>query len=74
MEISKDDRDRIICAHLETPEGKKRFKQAFQKANAWAADQFKEGTLAWYFGRHLAGLPFKYVPLKLGYRYVRRSN
>jgi hypothetical protein len=57
--MDKQERDQIIARHLETPEGKRQFRDAFQKGCAAAADNFPEGSWGEWLARLYAGLPVK---------------
>jgi len=57
--MESTERDELIVQALQTPEGKKKFRAAFELASAKAADHFPEGSLGYCLGRMLAGLPPK---------------
>lgn len=57
--MNKQEKEDIVARALQTPEGKKKFRAAFQLSCAIAADKFTEGSVGWILGRMLAGLPPK---------------
>jgi hypothetical protein len=58
--MTKEKRDEIVARALQTKAGQAQFRRAFQAASAAAADRFPEGSLGWFLGRKLAGLPFRF--------------
>jgi hypothetical protein len=55
--MTPQEKDELIAKELQTPEGKKKFRAAFELASAKAADKFPEWSVGWCLGRALAGLP-----------------
>lgn len=55
--IWTEEEELLVAKGLQTPEGRKLFKAAFQLACAKAADAFPEGSKKEALARRLAGLP-----------------
>jgi hypothetical protein len=55
----KEIKEELIVKEMRTPEGRKKFRAAFELAAAKAADSFPEGSIGYRLGRMLAGLPSK---------------